>query len=199
MPKINNSPNIRGNIDLNDNINKRYNNKILFHNENSKSINKDSHNLLTINIPDITPKKRNHTQNKLLLDIKYYITNGNYKKLDGINKPTNYLKIPKLNSIEQSNNIYRVKTNKPFLPIIKPSLFSLFSNSSINHKKDSSYLSPIMHLKTDPENINNRKNFIFNGIKNEYNNLVNNTNNNIKYDLRYKLFFPNSKKYNNPF
>ena len=198
IPAISINPTIRSNIDFPNNINKKLNNSILFHNENNKSINKDNHNLLTINIPDITPKKRNYTQNKLLQDIKYYITKGNHIKLDEYSKPLNYLKIPKLNSIEQSNNIYRVKTNKPFLPIIKPSLFNIFSNSKINHNKDFSYLSPVVRLKTESENLNNKNNNIFTGIKNDYYRLVNNTNNNIKYDLRYKLFFPITKKFNYP-
>ena len=131
-------------------------------------------------------------------DIKYYITNGNYK-LDQFNKPKNYLKIQKLKSIDHTNNIYRVKSNKPFLPTIKPSLINLFSNNSINQNKNSSFLSPIIHLKTEGENINNRKNIFFNKIRNDYNKLTNKTNNNIKNDFRYKLFNPNLKKYVNRF
>ena len=201
IPAIKINPILRNNIDFPYNFNKKYknNNSILLHNENNKSINKDSHNLLTINIPDISSKRRNHTENKLLHDIKYYITNGNYKKLDEYNKSINYLKIPKFNSIDHSNNMYRVKSNKPFLPIIKPSLFNLFSNSSINHNKDSSFLSPVTYLKTEADNTNNRKNILFNKIKNDYNRLINNTNNKLKNDFRYKLFNPNPNKYNNPF
>ena len=201
IPSIKKNPILRNNIDFSNNYYKKYNNNnILFHNENNKSINKDSHNLLTINIPEISSKRRNHTENKLLHDIKYYITNGNYKKLDEYNRPMNYLKIPKLNSIEHSNNIYIIKSNKPYLPIIKPSLYNLCSNNSINHNKDSSsFLSPITHLKTEVESINKRKNILFNRIKNDYNRFVNNTNHNIKNDFRYKLFNPIPKKYNNQF
>ena len=119
--------------------------------------------------------------------------------MDEYNKSINYLKIPKFNSIDHSNNMYRVKSNKPFLPIIKPSLFNLFSNSSINHNKDSSFLSPVTYLKTEADNTNNRKNILFNKIKNDYNRLINNTNNKLKNDFRYKLFNPNPNKYNNPF
>ena len=199
IPAVKLNPILRGGVDFSNNFNKKYiNNSLFFHNENNKSINKDSHNLLTINIPDISSKRRNHVENKLLHDIKYYITNGNYK-LDQFNKPKNYLKIQKLKSIDHTNNIYRVKSNKPFLPTIKPSLFNLFSNNSINQNKNSSFLSPIIHLKTEGENINNRKNIFFNKIRNDYNKLTNKTNNNIKNDFRYKLFNPNLKKYVNRF
>ena len=199
IPAVKLNPILRGGVDFSNNFNKKYiNNSLFFYNENNKSINKDSHNLLTINIPDISSKRRNHAENKLLNDIKYYITNGNYK-LDQYKRPINYLKIQKLNSIDHTNNIYRVKSNKPFLPTIKPSLFNLFSNNSINHNKNSSFLSPIIHLKTEGENINNRKNILFNKIRNNYNKLTNKTNNNIKNDFRYKLFNPNLKKYINRF
>ena len=183
--------------DYQNSFNKKYN-SILFNNENIKSINKDNnHNLLTINIPEISSsKRRNHTENKLMHDIKYYITNDNYKKLDESNRHINYLKIPKLHSIDHSNDIYRIKPKRPLLPIIKPSLFNLFSNNSINHYKDTSFFNnPIVHLKTEAENTN-RKRMIFNGLKNEYNGIVNTTNNSINSELKYKLFYPSHKKYN---
>ena len=196
IPAIKISPIIRKNSDYQNGFNKN-SNSILYYNENNKNINKDIyHNLLTINIPNISGKRRNHTENKLLQDLKYYITNGNSKKIEEQNKHIKYLKIPTLNSIDHSNDIYRIKPNKPFLPIIKPSLFNLFTNSSINHNRDSSFLNPKIHMKTEGENINSRKRILFNGIKNEYNMIVNNTNNSINNDLRYKLFYPNHKNFN---
>ena len=142
-------------------------------------------------------KRRNHTENKLMHDIKYYITNDNYKKLDESNRHINYLKIPKLHSIDHSNDIYRIKPKRPLLPIIKPSLFNLFSNNSINHYKDTSFFNnPTLQLKTEAENTN-RKRMIFNGLKNEYNGIINSTNNSsINSELKYKLFYPSHKKYN---
>ena len=179
------------------NFNKK-NNSILFNYENKKSLSKvNDHNLLTINIPDITSsKRRNHTENKLFHDIRCYISNDNYKKLDESNRHINYLKIPKLNSIDCSNDIYRIKRRKLFLPIIKPSLFNLLTNNSINQYRDSSFFNnPIVHLETEAENIK-RKRMIFNGLKNEYNGIVNSTSNSINNELKYKLFYPTHKKYN---
>ena len=194
MPPLKINPIYKRNNEYQNGFNQK-NNSILFHKENNKNFNRDNnHNLLTINIPNISSKRRNHTDNKLLRDIKYYITNDNYKKLDESNKHINYLKIPKLHSIDHTNDVYRVKSRKPILPIIKPSLFSLFSNNSIQNK-DSSFLSPFTHLKTEAESIN-RKKMIFNGMKNDYNVFVNNTNNSINNDFKYKLFFPSYKKYN---
>ena len=194
MPPLKINPTYKRNNEYQNGFNQK-NNSILFHKENNKNFNRDNnHNLLTINIPNISSKRRNHTDNKLLRDIKYYITNDNYKKLDESNKHINYLKIPKLHSIDHTNDVYRVKSRKPILPIIKPSLFSLFSNNSIQNK-DSSFLSPFTHLKTEAESIN-RKKMIFNGMKNDYNVFVNNTNNSINNDFKYKLFFPSYKKYN---
>ena len=179
------------------------NNSIFNHNENNKNANRDSHNLLTINIPnDISSKRRNNTENKILNDMKYCITNGNYKKMDDSyksNKKFNYLKSQKFNSIERTYDTRSLKTttNKPILPIIKPSLFNIFNNNSINHNKDSSFLSPITHLKTEENNINNRRRILFNGNKIDYNNVFwNNSNNSINNDFRYKLFVPRYRKYN---
>ena len=179
------------------------NNSIFNQKENNKNTNRDSHSLITINIPkDLSSKRRNNTENKILNDLKYCITNGNYKKMEDSyksNKKFNYLKSQKFNSIERTYDTHSLKTttNKPILPIIKPSLFNLFTNNSINHNKDSSLLSPMTHLKTEENNINNRRRILFNGNKIDYNNIFwNNSNNSINNDFRYKLFIPRYKKYN---
>ena len=165
-----------------------YNKNNNFFYENKK--NKDNNNLLTINIPEISPKRRNHTENKLMNDIKYYITNENSRKSEESNK---YLKISKLSSIDNMHDIYRIKRKKPILPlIIRPNYYNIFNNNSINHN-DSSFLNNINHLKTEGINMNNKNKLLFNGFYNDYNLLghfANNTNN----DLRYKLIYP--KKFN---
>ena len=163
--------------------------------ENSKSINKDSYNLLTINIPDeISSKKRNIRDNKVLKDVKYYVTNGNSKKMNDSIKRYNYLKNPIYNSVEHIYDNHKIKTNKPFLPIIKPSLFNIFAN---NQNKDTSFLNPITRLKTENNDVNsNRKRFISNGNKIDFNALWNNSNNSINNDFKYRFFMPNYKKFN---
>ena len=179
------------------------NNNIFNQKENNKNTNRDSHSLITTNIPnDLSSKRRNNTEDKILNDLKYCITNGNYKKMEDSyksNNKYNYLKSQKFNSIERTYDTHSLKTttNKPILPIIKPSLFNLFTNNSINHNKDSSLLSPMTHLKTEENNINNRRRILFNGNKIDYNNIFwNNSNNSINNDFRYKLFIPRYKKYN---
>ena len=175
-----------------------HNNNIFYNNDNNKSLIKDSHhNHLTINIPDISSKRRNNTENKLLKDVKYCITNRKHKNFDELNNRINYFKVPNLNSIGNKNYIFREKTKKPFLPIIKPSLFNIFRNSSINQNKDSSFLNPTLHLKTESTN-NTRKRILFNELKNDYSALKNNNiiTNSLNNGLRYKLFYPKYKKYN---
>ena len=163
------------------NFNKN-NNLLMYHNENTKSLNKDNTNLLTINIPEISSKRRNNTENKLINDIKYYITNGNNKNSEESNRN---LKISKLISIDNMHDIYRVKRRKPILPIIKPNFFNIFNNSIINHNNDTSILNNINHIKTETANMNNQKRLITNGI----------CFNNINNDMKYKLFYP-KKSYN---
>ena len=173
------------------------NNNMFYHIENNKSINKDSHNLLTINIPDeMSSKRRNYTENKLLKDVKYDRTNGNYKKFDESIRKYNYLKNPIYNSVEHiyENNLMR-NNNRPILPLIKPSLFNIFSNIN-NQNKETSLLNPINRLKTEENNANNRKRFISIGNKIDYNVFWNNSNNSINNDFKYKLFLPSNKRYN---
>jgi serine/threonine protein kinase len=173
------------------------NNNMFYHIENNKSINKDSHNLLTINIPDeMSSKRRNYTENKLLKDVKYDRTNGNYKKFDESIRKYNYLKNPIYNSVEHiyENNLMR-NNNRPILPLIKPSLFNIFSNIN-NQNKETSLLNPINRLKTEENNPNNRKIFISIGNKIDYNVFWNNSNHSINNDFKYKLFLPSNKRYN---
>ena len=173
------------------------NNNMFYHIENNKSINKDSHNLLTINIPDeMSSKRRNYTENKLLKDVKYDRTNGNYKKFDESIRKYNYLKNPIYNSVEHiyENNLMR-NNNRPILPLIKPSLFNIFSNIN-NQNKETSLLNPINRLKTEENNANNRKRFISIGNKIDYNVFWNNSNHSINNDFKYKLFLPSNKRYN---
>ena len=170
---------------------------MFYHIENNKSINKDSHNLLTINIPDeMSSKRRNYTENKLLKDVKYDRTNGNYKKFDESIRKYNYLKNPIYNSVEHiyENNLMR-NNNRPILPLIKPSLFNIFSNIN-NQNKETSLLNPINRLKTEENNANNRKRFISIGNKIDYNVFWNNSNHSINNDFKYKLFLPSNKRYN---
>ena len=174
------------------------NNNILYNIENNKSVNKDSHKLLTINIPDeLSSKRRNNTENKLLKDIQYYITNGNHKRFDESNRKFNYLKNIVCSSVEHIYDNHKNKNNnKPVLPMIKPSLFNIFSNNN-NHNKDTSFLSPFTRLKTEENNTNNnRKRIISIGNKIDYNFFWNNVNNSINNEMKYKIFMPRYKKYN---
>ena len=173
------------------------NNNMFYHIENNKSINKNSHNLLTINIPDeMSSKMRNYTENKLLKDIKYDRTNGNYTKFEESIRKYNYLKNPIYNSVEHiyDNNLMR-NNNRPILPLIKPSLFNIFSNIN-NNNKETPLLNPINRLKTEENNAYNRKRFISIGNKIDYNVFGNNSNNSINNDFKYKLFLPSNKRYN---
>ena len=165
------------------NYNKKYDN-LFNQNENSKSLNKDKTHLCTINIPEITPARRNNTENKLL-----YITSGNYKKIDDNKRNMFYLRHPKLKSIEYNNDISRIKTNKPVLPIIKTNAFRIFNNKSIANK-ESSILTPSLNLK--PEEIQKviRKKIIFNKHQKDFSSLVNHTNHLLNNEFRYKLFYP---------
>ncbi len=191
LPKTKISPIVRKSYDY------HKNNNMFYHIENNKSVNKDGRNLLTINIPDeMSSKRRNNTENKLLRDIKYYITNGNYKKFD---EKFNYLKNPIYNSLEHIYDNHKNKNiNKPVLPMIKPSLFNILSNNTNNnHNKDTSFLNPIIRLKTEDNNaINNRKRFISVANKIDYNVFWNNSNNSLNNELKYKIFLPSYKKYN---
>ena len=190
LPKTKISPIVRKSYDY------YKNNNMFYHIENNKSVNKDGRNLLTINIPDeMSSKRRNNTENKLLRDIKYYITNGNYKKFD---EKFNYLKNPIYNSLEHIYDNHKNKyNNKPVLPMIKPSLFNILSNNNNNHNKDTSFLNPIIRLKTEDNNaINNRKRFISVANKIDYNVFWNNSNNSLNNELKYKIFLPSYKKYN---
>ena len=158
------------------------NNILLYNNENKKNVNKDNTNLLTLNIPELSSKRRSNTKNQLMNDIKYYITNGNNKNSKESNRN---LKFPKLISIENMHDIYRVKRKKPILPIIKPNIFNIFNNSIINHNNDASILNNINHIKTEGANMNNKKGLVTNSIYS--NNIIN--------DVKYKLFYP-KKSYN---
>ena len=160
-----------------------------------ENLNKNNTNLYTINIPEITPKRKNHTDNKLLNSVKYYITNGNYNKMNEINKNYLYFKSPKLNYVNHAHDINRRKINKPLLPIIKTSLFSLISNNGINHNKDLSILSPDYHLTTEATNEDSRKRMLYIGNRNAFNGF-NKSNRSINNELRNKLFYPNIKKIN---
>jgi hypothetical protein len=171
------------------------NNYIFIQNEKSQNLNKNKTNLYTINIPEITSKRKNNTDNKLLNSVKYYITNSNYNKMNEINKNYIYFKSPKINSINHSHNINRRKMNQPFLPIIKTSLFNLISNNGINHNKDFSILSPEHHLRTEANNEDSRKRKLYIGNRNVLN-VFNKSNKSINNELRFKLFYPNIKKIN---
>mgnify|MGYP002624748328 CR=1 FL=1 len=190
MTKI--SPMIKKRKDYPINLN---NNNIFIQNENSQNFNKNITNLYTINIPEITPKRKNHTDNKLLNSVKYYITNGNYNRMNEINKNYIYFKSPKKNYINHFHDINRRRINKPILPIIKTSLFSLISNNGINHNKDFSILSPDYHLRTEATNEDARKRMLYIGNRNAFNGF-NKSNKSINNDLRNKLFYPNIKKIN---
>ena len=176
-------------------INLNNNNNIFIQNEKSQNINKDNTNSYTINIPDITPKRKNQTDNKLLNSVKYYITNGNYNKKNEINKNYIYFKSPKINYINHAHYTNRRKINQPILPIIKTSLFSLISNNGINHNKDFSIISPEYHLKTEATNEDSRKRILYIGNRNAFNGF-NKSNRSINNELRNKLFYPNIKKIN---
>ena len=176
-------------------INLNNNNNIFIQNEKSQNINKNNTNSYTINIPDITPKKKSQTDNKLLNSVKYYITNGNYNKKNEINKNYIYFKSPKINYINHAHYTNRRKINQPILPIIKTSLFSLISNNGINHNKDFSIISPEYHLKTEATNEDSRKRILYIGNRNAFNGF-NKSNKSINNDLRFKLFYPNIKKIN---
>ena len=171
------------------------NNNIFIQNEKSLNLNKNNTNLCTINIPEITPKKKNNTDNKLLNSVRYYITNGNYNKMNEINKNYIYFKSPKLNDFNHVHDINRRKMNQPLLPIIKTSLFNLISNNSINHNKDFSILSPGYHLRTEATNEDSRKRKLYIGNRNVFNGF-NKSNKSINNELRNKLFYPNIKKIN---
>ena len=172
-------------INLNKNI---YN-----HNENNKYLNKNNSNLNTINIPGINPKRRNITENKLLNSINYCITNGNYNKMNEINKYLNSNQ-QKFNSIDHTNDIDRGKINKPYLPIIKTSLFNQYINNGTNHhNKDSSLLSPGYHMNTEATNRDVKKRIFYIGNRNDFNNFSNFRNIN---ELKCKLFHPKFKNYN---
>ena len=176
-------------------INLNNNNNIFIQNEKSQNINKNNTNSYTINIPDITPKKKSQTDNKLLNSVKYYITNGNYNKKNEINKNYIYFKSPKINYINHAHYTNRRKINQPILPIIKTSLFSLISNNGINHNKDFSIISPEYHLKTEATNEDSRKRILYIGNRNAFNGF-NKSNRSINNELRNKLFYPNIKKIN---
>jgi hypothetical protein len=171
------------------------NNNIFIQNEKSQNVNKNNTNSYTINIPDITPKKKSQTDNKLLNSVKYYITNGNYNKKNEINKNYIYFKSPKINYINHAHYTNRRKINQPILPVIKTSLFSLISNNGINHNKDFSILSPEYHLKTEATNEDSRKRILYIGNRNAFNGF-NKSNRSINNELRNKLFYPNIKKIN---
>ena len=195
LTKINHS--IKKNND--DSINSIKHNNIFYNNENNRSLTKESyHNHLTINIPEISTKRRNNTKNKLLKDIQYYIKNRNNKNNES-NKQIRYFKVNNLNLIENKNYNFRDNINKPFLPIIKPSLFNVFSNNSISQNRDSSILNQYNHLKTESTYKNSRKRIILNEIKNDFKALGNNTKKRINNDLRCKLFSPEYKNYFKPF
>ena len=176
-------------------INLNNNNNIFIQNEKSQNINKNNTNSYTINIPDITPKKKSQTDNKLLNSVKYYITNGNYNKKNEINKNYIYFKSPKINYINHAHYTNRRKINQPILPIIKTSLFSLISNNGINHNKDFSIISPEYHLKTEATNEDSRKRILYIGNRNAFNGF-NKSNRSINNELRNKLFYKKKKKIN---
>ena len=191
LRKIN--PIVRKNFDfsLNSNRNNISNSisNLYFYNENNKNINQ---NAFTINAQDIAIKRRNYTENKLLKNNINFIMHGNYKKEEQNSK---YFNAPsKLNSIDHYQDSSRIKYNKPFLPIIKTSLYKNFANNSINNNKDTSYSSSI--LKTESSINDNRKRLIYFG-KNEFKKLRNNTDHIMNNEFRYKIFNNNNfKKFN---
>ena len=186
------TPIVRKNYDYSINLNKNNNN--FHHQENSKILNKDNTILLSINIPDLKLRQKNHTENKLLSNIKYCITNDNLKKKEETIK--NKLYHQKLNSIDHIKDISSVKSSKPFLPLIKNSLFNIFSNNSINQSKDFPFLSPTIHLNTEAANGHRRSKKLFNVNKNNVNEFLIHSNNLIKNGFKYKLFHQNIQKYN---
>ena len=164
------------------------------HNENNKYLNKNNSNLNTINIPEINPKRRNNTENKLLNSINYCITNGNYNKMNEINKYFINSNQPKFNSIDHSHDIDRGIINKPYLPIIKTSLFNQYINNGISHiNKDSSLLSPGCHMNTEATNGDAKKRIFYIRNRNDCNNFSKIRNIN---EFKYKLFHPKFNDYN---
>ena len=177
-----------------------------FHNENNSYLNKGNPNLLTVIIPDNFPsKKRNNTENKLLNDIKHYITE-NYKKKEESKKQMNYLHNQKINSIDQIFENIKNKSKKSLLPTIRPNLFNIRNNINVNNSSnhnniDSSLFSSLRYLKTEETNkINNRKRLRYNNVNkndyHEYQELWNNSNYNVNNRMKYKLCFHNYKKPN---
>jgi len=182
LKKIN--PILKKNFDYSLNSNNISNSNMHFYNENNKNINP---NVFTISNQDITLRRRNNTENKLLKNINF-ITHANYNKEEQNNK---YYNFPKLKSIDQQHDSSRIKYNKPFLPIIKTSLYNLFANNSINQNKDTSYSSSIM--KTESSTNDTRKRLIYFG-KNNFTKLRNNTDHLMSNEFRYKIFNNNYKK-----
>ena len=190
LRKIN--PILKKNFDYSLNSNKNNisnsNSNMYFYNENNKNINQ---NAFTINANEIAMRRRNNTENKLLKNINF-ATHGNYKKEEQNSKYFNAP--PKLNSIDHLHDSSRIKYNKPFLPIIKASLYKNFANNSINNNKDTSYSSSIM--KTESSINDNRKRLIYFG-KNEFKKFGNNTDHIMNNEFRYKIFNNNNfKKFN---
>jgi hypothetical protein len=173
-------------INLNKNI---YNN-----NENNKYLNKNNSNLNTLNIPKINSKRRNNTENKLLNSINYCNTNGNYNDMNEINKYFINSKQQKFNSIDHTHDIDRGKINKPYLPIIKTSLFNQYNNNGTSHhNKDSSLLSQGCHMNTEATNGDSKKRIFYIRNRNDFINFSNIRNIN---EFKYKLFYPKFKNYN---
>jgi hypothetical protein len=174
-------------------------NNNFYHNENNRSLNKGNPTLLTL-IPDnLSSKKRNNTEHKLLNDINHYITNENRKKSEESKRQFNFLINQNFNSIEQIFDNLKPKSKKPLLPTIKPNLFNINTINSFNqNNKDSSCFSSLQYLKTEENNnIKNRKRLRYNnGNKNEYhefNELWNNSNYSVNNKMKYKLCFHNYK------
>ena len=186
LKKIN--PIIKKNFDysLNSNRNNISNSNInmCFYNENNKNINQ---NAFTINAQEIAMRRRNNTENKLLKNNINFITHGNYKKEE---QNINYFNVPKLKSIDHFHDSSKIKYNKPFLPIIKTSLYKNFANNSINNNKDTSYSSSIM--KTESSTNETRKRLIYFG-KNDFKKFGNNTDHIMSNEFRYKVFKNNFK------
>ena len=188
LRKIN--PIIRKDFDNSLNSNKNSinnsNSNMNFYNENNKNINQ---NVFTINAHDIIMRRRNNTDNKLLKNNINFITHGNYNKEE---QNIKYFNAPKLNSIDHLYDNSRIKYNKPFLPIIKTSLYKVFANNSINNNKDTSYSSSIM--KTESNTNNTRKRIIYFG-KNDFKKFGNNTDHIMNNEFRYKIFSNNYQKF----
>jgi len=190
IPLIKISQMIRKNNEFPINLNKN----IYKNNENNKYLIKENSNLNTINIPEINPKRRNNTENKLLNSINYCITNGNYNKMNEINKYFINSNQQKFNSIDHTHDIEREKMHKPYLPIIKTSLFNQYINNGIiHHNKDSSLLSPGYHMNTEATNRDAKKRIFYIGNRNDCNNFSNIRNIN---EFKFKLFHPKLKNYN---